>query len=250
MADFFADDAMGKALEPEAPKAIEPEKIKVGDKEYTQDELNSLVSLGGIAKELEDKWHTKIDTVYPAFTKGQQELNELREIKKKYDETLTKQNQPTIPEDQQIAEAKKLLRDQFHVVFEEDLPSKTLSKEDFQTYYKQQREAEKILEEADKMEVAIDGKDGRPAFKKLEVLQYMSDNGVPNLKTAYNLMYETQLDSWKEEQLGKVKKGGMTTMETPTAGMRREPEQRKAAKNEDELAAQLNEALYGPNIEE
>jgi hypothetical protein len=229
---------------------VEPEKIKVGEKEYTQEELNSLVSLGGIAKELEDKWHTKIDTVYPEYTKGQQKIKELEETKKKYDEIIVKQNKPAIPEDQQIAEARKILREQFHVVFEEDLPQKALTKEDFPTFYKQQREAEKLLDEADTMEEEIDGKDGRPAFKKLDVLQYMADNGIPNLKTAYSLMYETQLDAWKEQQLGKVKKGGITTMEGATAGGRKEPEQPKTAKNVEELAQQLHEELYGPNIEE
>jgi hypothetical protein len=61
--DFFQEDQQG-----------ESQKIKVGEKEYTQDELNTLVGLGQIAQEVETRYNTKIDRVYPEFTKSQQKL--------------------------------------------------------------------------------------------------------------------------------------------------------------------------------
>src|SRR4030043_1617793 len=62
---------------------VEPEKIKLGEEEYTQDELNSLVGLGKIAKEAEDKYNVKVEGIWPKF---QQTINENVEFRKREEE--------------------------------------------------------------------------------------------------------------------------------------------------------------------
>src|SRR5258708_40356501 len=55
-----------------------PEAIRLGDKAYTQEELQSLVGLGEQARDLEGKWNTKIDRLMPEYTKTRQEMADLR----------------------------------------------------------------------------------------------------------------------------------------------------------------------------
>ena len=61
--------------EPAAEK--EAEKVKLGEEEYTKEELDRFVKLGKIGVEAEEKFDTKIDKVWPEFTKTRQELKEL-----------------------------------------------------------------------------------------------------------------------------------------------------------------------------
>jgi len=67
MDDFFEDKN----------KTDETPKVKVGDKEYTQEELSGLVGLGETAKEYETKWNRKISEFYPDYTQKSQRLSEL-----------------------------------------------------------------------------------------------------------------------------------------------------------------------------
>ena len=57
---------------------MEPQdtKVKVGEKEYSQDELSQLVGLGETAQEFETKWNRKIGDFYPDYTQKSQKLAE------------------------------------------------------------------------------------------------------------------------------------------------------------------------------
>src|SRR3990167_6033242 len=89
----------------EETKTQEVEKVKVGEKEYTQDELSHLVGLGEVGAELESKWNTKIDRLYPEFTKATQEREDLRKQVEGF------KNQPT-GEELSTEENRKLIRQQ------------------------------------------------------------------------------------------------------------------------------------------
>jgi len=45
------------------------QNYKFGEEEYTKEQLEELVSFGKLAKEAEERYNTKIDRVYPEFTK-------------------------------------------------------------------------------------------------------------------------------------------------------------------------------------
>lgn len=191
----------------------EIEKIKVGDQEFSQEDLSRLVGLGRIAEEVETKYNTKIDRVYPEYSKGQNELKELRQYKQQIEQQKTQT--PQIPEDEAIRQAKEAAR-KVGIVTTEDFES--LVAKSFPQYYVQQRAAERLIEQADTLGGKYNGEDGRPKFDRDEIFTYMQDNGIKNPELAYKMKYEPQLDSWKEQQLSKSKSRGLVTQSTSIAG--------------------------------
>lgn len=239
VSNFF--DNQQNENQPEAePTETEPteivEKVKVGEAEYSQEELNRLVGLGKLAQEADTKYNTKIDKVWPEFTKKSQRLTELE----KEVETLRASQAPKLPEneEQAIKEAKEAAR-KLGIVTSDDF-DEYLDKK-FTQRYQTERQAERLLDEGMKFEKDIDGSDGRPKFVLTDVLEYMRDNmgGQGNLETAYKLMHETQLDTWREQQLNKSKRQGMTTATIP-GGSIKEPSSVKVTNdNLDQLVAEM-----------
>src|SRR3990167_3225048 len=71
--EFFKDPKE----EIEEPEAQETEKIKLGEDEYSQDELDNLVKLGKIAKESEEKYNRPISKFWPEYSKAQEKIKDL-----------------------------------------------------------------------------------------------------------------------------------------------------------------------------
>lgn len=223
----------GQNNQTETVEPVAPEKIKVGEKEYSQEELTQLVGLGEIGRELETKWNTKIDRVYPDYTKSQQEKkeyeNKLSEAQRKIDELTAKQNAGEDLSDEDIQKAKEAAR-----------KVGLVTSEDFRQFYAQERAAERLLDDVKSKEEKFDGKDGRPAFKAQEILEYMKDTGITNPEQAYKVKYEAELDAWKEQQLTKLKKPGISTLESNSAGAKVPP---KTTITRDTLGEAIREAL-------
>lgn len=72
MADFF-----------EEPKAENPteqsQTFNIGGKQYTQEQLDQLVSLGETAQEAQSRYNTDLTKVYPEYIKTTQRVKELEE---------------------------------------------------------------------------------------------------------------------------------------------------------------------------
>lgn len=226
----------------------EPEisKIKVGEEEFSSEELSELVRIGKLGREVETKQNIKLENVYPEFTRKSQKLKEYEAKINQFESQNTAtspQGSSSIPasEEQAIQEAKEAAR-KLGILTKEDLADLGfVSKQDFRSFYDQERAAEKLLENASKFEKEIDGTDGRPPFKTRDVLEFMDNNGVTNLETAYKLMHEKELDAWKESELSKSKRPGLTTQEKTTPA--KAPAQVKATK--DNLGALIEEELFG-----
>jgi len=244
MSDFFKQDLTDALNPPVGVTSEVPQSIKLGDKEYTQEELQEAVGARNMVKELEEKWDTKIDKVYPKFTQNSTRLkeveNELNELKQKQS---TADNKPIDEIDEETkAEAKRAAR-KLDLLTKDDLTDLGyISKDDFQRYYKDQRESEKLLDNMNSMQKDIDGEDGRPAFKTQEVLEYMSENRLVNPEIAYKLMNEGALDSWKEKKISEVKKPGLVTDTSSSVGVKLPPEVKVTKENRD---AMLKAALRG-----
>lgn len=240
MADFFKkDDA--EEVKVEGEEQVEeqevPEKVKIGEDEYTQDELNSLVALGKIGKEAEEKYDTKIDKVWPDYTKKSQLLKELEEkervreeenkaaVEKKADEgeELTPQEQ----RERAISQANEL---------------GLVTKDSFKEFYRQQRDGERLLEECTGLEKELDGKDGRPAFSTKEVLDHMASTGIRDPNRAYKDKHEEQLDRWKEEKISGSKREGLVSEGSSATGSK---EPAKVDINRGNLDKLISESLYG-----
>jgi hypothetical protein len=231
MSDFF------NKQEPVIDENEEPEKVKLGDKEYTQDELNQLVGLGEQAKELEEKWNTPLESLRKGYTQTTQELANLRKKENEWLQGKIASNEPkAAPTDDeaQEAEARRLLKEKFRVVDRDDLPNEV------QKLYRIERAAEKLNDRLSDLSEKIDGKDGRPKFNPNEVLAYMQQTNISNPESAYKLMHEPELDDWKTKQIQSVKKPGLTTIDSSTAGGKRPP---TVPVTKDNLTSVLMEAL-------
>lgn len=208
--DFFEDGDQ---------EAQVPEKTKVGDKEYTQDELSALVGLGETARDIETKQNTKLDKVFPSFTKVSQENKELKdklsEIEKeqeRFKQAITGEASKPDPEAlraQALEQAKSLgiptLDDVRQIAFETLKGKETLD------------EIKAINKEAETL--------GQPKIDTKEFLEYAQQNGLDNVpvRAIYKLRYEAELDAWKTEQLNKVKQPDFQTQTTSTAGAKVPP---------------------------
>ena len=206
------EEAQEEVQEQEEEVVEEVEKIKLGEEEYSQDELQTLVKLGKIGKEAEEKFNTSLDKVWPDYSRKSNQLKEyeteLTELRK------LKEQQAELPQDEQqaIEEARKAAK-KLGIVLEDDLKNQVVTKEDFRQFYIQERAAERLLEEADKLESEINGKDGRPKFNKMEILEYMKDTGHKNLMDAYEAKYKSETDEWRANQILKAKGRGIMTQE-------------------------------------
>jgi len=228
--DFF------KKEEEEKEEVIE--KIKVGDKEYTQDEISDLVGLGSQAKEAETKYNTKLSKVWPEYGRSQTKVKELEaQLEELKNKPVEQQQSDLTPESiSQAREAAKKIG-----IVTEDRFDDYLDKR-FRGRYLQERAAEKLLEDCEELEGQIDGKDGRPAFNKEEILNHMMETGIKNPEKAYKDKYENDIDSWKEKQFGAMRKPGFTT-QTESTGMKLPEVKTITDKN---LRSALEEELY-PN---
>jgi hypothetical protein len=232
--------------------------FSLGDKQYTREELETLVKLGEIGRDAEERYNTKLDRVWPEYSRISNENKELLEKVKNYE--ATKQDTPQFPEseEQAIREAKEAAK-RLGILTKEDiedlgLVSKQALEQEFRNLLNKEKITDTLVNTADTLEREIDGNDGRPKFDKQGVLQYMVDNGInvdpsassseyrKKMETAYKLMNEERLDAWKEEQLTKGKKPGLITQSASNTG-NKQPVKTKPTR--DNLAELVAQELYG-----
>ena len=201
--NFFTDDQ--EVVE-------EPQTIKLGDKEYTQDDLSRLVGLGEIASEAEEKYKTKIDRVWPEFTKKSQQVSDyqrkIEELEAKVNQPIVQQtptNQPT----ELTAEQKDIARKQL-----EDLG---YGQSQFRQIVREELAAQDLLASVDSV-LGEARENGNPTATPQDLLQYMADEGIKNPSKAYKLMFEDDLAKLQEKRLSEIRPSGMITSNGPKAG--------------------------------
>ena len=240
MDDFFEDKN----------KTDETPKVKVGDKEYTQEELSGLVGLGETAKEYETKWNRKISEFYPDYTQKSQRLSELEkkdaERARVADEQLKREQEEKDKELAERQEAGKLTPEEqraFAIKQAKDLG--LVTREEFEAEVDKRvaryRTGEKLI---DYTRIAID------EFKEKynvnstvdDVLKYMDDNGFRKPEKALKDMFEPQVDKWKEEQIKKLRPEGFFSQDTGTAGAKEPPKREPITK--DKLKEAIRNSLF------
>ncbi len=193
MTDFFNNEE----------EKQEPEKIKLGDNEFSPEELQELVGAGQRLKDIETKNNQKIDDIVTSWGRRGNEIGEYKqklevaEAERKANETKTPEQ---LTEDQQkeavIQEAKKyglLTREEAKAMVEE--------------VYTEKRSGERILSSVNKVLREAKAK-GQPETDAESLLKFMADPSNPKDATkAYKIMFEKELDKWKEERLAKAKTG-------------------------------------------
>lgn len=216
-----------------------PQTFEIEGETYTQDQLNELVKIGKMGKEADEKYNTSIDKIWPDYTKKSQRLKELEnEIETIKSNTA---NRPALPEneEQAIKEARDAAR-KLGLVTDDQFEQ--LLQNSFRKYFVQEMAAKEMIDTGRQLEKEYNGSDGRPKFKLEEMLSWMDENGVTDLNTAYKIRYEKELDAWKEQQIGKNKKGGIVT-ETASSAGNKKPEEVKV--NKGNLRDLLRESLEG-----
>lgn len=220
----------------------DPQTIKVGEKEYSPEQLQQLVQLGEIGREMEEKWNTKIDRVYPEFSKAKNDLKTMEE-----EVTRLRTPAPQAPaaddgmglSEDDIAKARKEARKIGIVTddaFDEFMGNK------FREYFVRERAIEKTMENLDRLEGEISGEDGRPKFVKEDILRFMQETGVNNPEQAYKLKHEKEIDAWRSKQIMDAKREGVYSESASSAGGKTPP----AVKvTRDNLSSLVSEQLSG-----
>ncbi len=195
---------------------IAPEQIIINGQEFSSEDASRYIDLGRKYSEMESKLNTSLDKVYPEYTKATQRLKELEtdnaEKARLLEELQTKK--PAIPEDR--AQAIKAARE-MGLADQDYLKEKGyMTRAEMDSYYtekqNQQKLVENVLNQADTLAKEIDGSDGRAAFNKKAVLAYAAQYQISDLKEAYEEMYEPNNKAWKDAQIAKASRPGLTTL--------------------------------------
>jgi len=233
IAKFFEDQAE-EAQEPE------PEKVKVGETEFTSEELEELVGAGRRLREIEEKQGQPVDEILTSWGKRGERIGEYKKKLGEYEKELEKVKNPPSQEQvndeqmraQVLAELKKY-----------DVPTLAEVKEVIKDVYNQNRAGERMLANVNKV-LRQAKRDGKPTAEPQKLLEFMSDPANPkDPEKAYKLMFEPELEAWKEERINKVKKPTMLAETKSTAGAKK-PEF-KVPSNREDLRDVLKSALYG-----
>lgn len=240
MADFFEENKDEAEEQPEVKEEVkeEVEKIKLGEDEYTQEELKKYVDLGKIGVEAEEKYNTSIDKVWPEFGR---KSNELKETQTKLEELQKSLEQKAEPENKDVEVAKQDAREaakKLGISLDDDFDKKLEGA--FRKHYLQEREAEKLIEGATKLEKEIDGTDGRPKFEPEKVLTFMSQNaGFKDLNKAYEAMNPNEMAEWRANKILEGKKKGIITQESTPSN--KQPESVRIT--QDNLQSLISEVI-------
>lgn len=206
-----------------------PQTIKVGEKEYSQDELSKLVGLGEMGRDAEEKYGVTLDKVWPNHQKT---INEKLALEKELNDLRSKP--PVVQTQEQLSEAQ--IKEQTRAYLNE-------------MGYVSKQESEQIafnmvqgfqLRNSTQSMIETQTEAGYPETTIDDVLKHMSETGINDPKRAYKDMFEDQIDKIKEEKLKSLKPSQFVTTTTSTAGSKAPAPQMITSKNlRDAIAAAL-----------
>ncbi len=230
----------------EEEKPAEPIPVKVGEKEYSQEELSKIVGLGETAFEYETKWNRPIKDFYPDYTQKSQKLAEFE--KRELEEKVVREKVDEEAKQKELdekAKANQLSPEEMRLIAQKQARELGIvTKDEFSA------EVNKAVASAlsakqlvdDVQSVIGDAEEkGQPKTNVADVLKYMDEYGVKSPEKAYKLMFESEIDQWKEEKLKGIQPKGMDTQTGSTAGAKYEPPAKPITR--DNLAQVIRESL-------
>lgn len=222
-----------------------PLKITINGQEYDPTEVQELMDKGRATRDIEQKFNTNLEKVYPEYTRTTQTLKESQaEIERLKQENLKFQSakESTIDTSDDIVRAQEQAR-KLGIVLKDDT-NDFITSDKLDKWYEgrrtQEQQTQKYLEDASALEKKIDGTDGRPAFNQKAVIAYAAIYKSPSLEAAYEEMNDRQLGAWKDAQIEAQKAKSMKTLGN---GGDKSPKQPKV--NDSNFQEVLREALYG-----
>lgn len=250
--DFFDPNALQDA----GGDTVVEEKIKVGEKEYSQAELQRIVGLGEIGLEAEQKFKTRIDRVWPNY---QQVINEKRELSEK----LTK-----LEQDRETAkkELERLTNSQSQTA--QQIQQQPANNQFQQQQYTAEQIREAALKQAEELGIGpkaqyelakraamevmqgqqlisdvssvIDNMtaEGLPSVTVEDILNHMQTEGFRNPEKAYKDMFEKEYMQHQIEKTAQLKRGGIASTQQSIAGAKQPPTVKVTKDNLDQLVAE------------
>lgn len=240
----------------------EVEKIKLGEKEYTQDELKQLVGLGEIGREAEQKYKTRIDRVWPQFqsvinekkaleeklskieserqTQHQKELEErLKQVQNTQQTTQTQQangqQQQTVPQ---------LTAEQVREIALKQAEDLGIGPQSIRKIINETLQGQQLIND---ITATIDSAQEEGWIKTNEpvtvedVLAHMQETGIRNpLKALRDMREDAYIEVQAEKRASIKKPSGLPTVSSSTAGSKQPAPVRIT---NDNLEQMLNDAI-------
>lgn len=224
--DFFNNTEETKVDDQTQTQEDIAQTIKVGEKEYSQDQLSRLVGLGEIGAEAEEKYGVKIDKIWPNHQRTinekiqlEQELNTLKSTATKTPDQLSQD---------QVAEQARAELNKLGYVNKSEVEGMVTA-----------ILAGSKLQDQTAVVVNQRAQDGYPKADVGQILLHMRDTGIRSPDKAYNDLFETEIDAIKEKKLATLKPSGFVTQTGSTAGSKAPAPQKVDSKNLREVLSAL-----------
>ena len=217
----------------EGTATVAPEQIIINGQPYSAEDASSLIELGNKYRETEKTLNTSLDKLMPEYTRATQRAARLDQVEKdlaERDKMLAaykeKEAKQAIPEDtqraRQAARGMGLVDEDW--IKERGYLTREELKQELQNDRTNQQLIDNTLKTASSLEKEIDGSDGRIPFDQKGVLAYAAAYKYNDLRKAYEDMNDRGNARWKEAQLAKEERPGLTTLR---AGGKKAPEKVK-----------------------
>lgn len=243
----MADDDLKKE------ESEEPQKIKVGESEFTAEELEGLVGKARQVSDFEEKQGQSFDEVVKSWGKRGEVIGAFKkavgyespEDYLKAQEEAKKEAERKQVEEKQTA-GKELTPEEQAKLVREELGKHLkemgyVSREEAQGLFRELREGEKILFQVNRIARRAE-KEGLPKVEPEQLLEFMADPANPkDPEKAYKLMFEKELEEAKEKKLASMKRQEIVTEEGGSAGAKQPTE--RVPQTPDELKQSLLEHL-------
>jgi hypothetical protein len=196
--------------------------VKVGDAEFSQEELDELIGAGRKLKDIEAKQGQPIDEVLKSWGKRGERLGEWKRVTgaKKPDEFLAKVNEEKAKTPEQLTKEEMKLKvlaeaREYGILTREDLKLDSLmTRED----YEKIKHGEKTLRDV-KRTISKNVRSGYPATSTEALLKFMSDPKNPgDAKNAYDVMFKNEIKEVDMKKLNSLKGQPIYTDNKQTAG--------------------------------
>lgn len=215
----MAEDKKVKEPEKTEEAVEEPTKIKVGDEEYTEEDLGKLVGLGKTAREFEEKYDRPIAEYYPKYIEATGELAQIKKAQEAEKAAAAEEEAKRVaglPREKLTPEQTRELA----IKQAEDLG--LLHKGNIRESVAEIIEGYRLLDDVGGI-LAEAKEAGKPTVSTDEFLKFMNERGIRNPDDAYQIMFRDELKKLDQEKLEGIKKEGLKTQEGSTAGSKKQP---------------------------
>lgn len=219
--------------------------IKIGEQEYTVDELTDLVNRGKMSREVETKYNTKLDRLMPEYTKATQRVKELEGKLPEYESKIQEYESKLAPKNGKYTDEQKTAAlveaRELGLITEQTLAEKV--QEIIDNRVATLLTAKDRIGETEQVINTYNQEYGIEATKK-DVLDFMVQEGIKNPKYALELMFGDRLQEIRNSKLKEKYDPEFITQGSSNTGAKQyKPD--IDFKNKDQVRKMLRESMRG-----